>query len=78
MTAITGTRRSLLGVAAAGLAARARGKGGSSRLAAAISEHAMTFAAVAAVDYGVFHLSFAAGWIAVGVSLFLLDFAVRG
>jgi hypothetical protein len=38
----------------------------------------MTFAALAAVDVGMFHLGFVAGWVSVGVSLFLADFKIQG
>lgn len=38
----------------------------------------MTFAALAAVDVGMFHLGVTAGWVALGVSLFLADFKIQG
>jgi hypothetical protein len=71
-------RRSLIGQVLAGVQGRARRKGRVSRLAAAVQEHAMTFAGLAAVDVGMFHLGTVAGWVAVGVSLFLADFKVQG
>jgi hypothetical protein len=78
-TAPRETRRSLIGMAVTALHARARSRGQrGSRLAAAISDHAMTFAGLAAVDVAMFHLGFVAGWVAVGVSLFLADFKIQG
>lgn len=38
----------------------------------------MTFAAMAAIDTGMFHLGIAAGWVSVGVSLLLADFKIQG
>jgi len=38
----------------------------------------MTFAGLAAVTTGMFHLGFVAGWCSVGVSLFLADFKIQG
>jgi hypothetical protein len=72
-------RRSLIGMAVTALHARARSRGQrGSRLAAAVTEHAMTFAAMAAIDTGMFRLGFVAGWVAVGVSLLLADFKIQG
>lgn len=72
-------RRSLLGVVISALHTRSRIRTGRpSRLAAAVQNHAMTFAALAAVDVGMFRLGFVAGWVAVGVSLFLADFKING
>lgn len=74
-----GARRSLLGTAIAALHGRAKAKTGrASRLATAVSEHAMTFAAMAAIDTGMFHVGFVAGWVSVGVSLLLADFKIQG
>ena len=71
--------RSLLGSVIGALHQRSRAtRGRPSRLAAAVSEHVMTFAALAAVDVGLFHLGTVAGWIGVGVSLFLADFKIQG
>lgn len=80
MAAVTAPsgRRSLLGMALGAVQGRARRKGRTSRVAAAVSEHAMTFAAMAAIDTGMFHLGFVAGWVAVGVSLLLADFKIQG
>lgn len=80
MAAVTaqGGRRSLLGMVLGAVQVRAHARGRKSRLAAAVSEHAMTFAALAAVDVGMFHLGLVAGWVAVGVSLFLADFKIQG
>ena len=80
MAAVTvpGGRRSLLGMVLGAVQSRAGAKGRRSRLAAAVQDHAMTFAAMAAVDVGMFHLGFVAGWVAVGVSLFLADFKIQG
>jgi hypothetical protein len=58
--------------------ARARVRGRRSRLAAAVSEHAMTFAALAAVDVGMWHLGSVAGWVSLGVSIALADFKIQG
>jgi hypothetical protein len=73
-----GARRSLLGMVLSAVQARAAVKGRRSRVVAAVQEHAMTFAALAAVDVGMFHLGVAVGWVAVGVSLFLADFKIQG
>lgn len=70
-------RRSLLGMALGVFQARAKAKGRTSRVAAAVQEHVMTFAAMAAIDVGMFHLGPVAGWVAVGVSLLLLDFKIQ-
>jgi hypothetical protein len=75
---VPGSRRSLIGTVLGAVAGRARAKGRTSRLAAAVQEHVMTFAAMAAVDVGMFHLGPVAGWVAVGVSLLLLDFKISG
>lgn len=75
---VPGTRRSLLGMALSAVQGRARAKGRTSRLAAAVQEHVMTFAAMAAIDVGMFHLGVVAGWVSVGVSLLLLDFKISG
>lgn len=74
-------RRSLIGKLGASVAARARAKGKPGRLSAALAvarEHVVTFAALASVDIGAFHAGQVAGWIVTGVSLAVLDFAVRG
>jgi hypothetical protein len=80
MAAVTarGPRRSLIGTVLAGVQARARARGASSRLAAAVRENVMTFAGLAAVDTGMFHLGTVAGWVAAGVSLLLIDFKIQG
>lgn len=80
MSAVTapGARRSLLGMVLGAVAARARRKGRVPKLAAAVSEHAMTFAGLAAVDVGMFHLGAVQGWVAVGVSVLLADFKIQG
>ena len=71
--------RSLIGAALGALHNRSRARTGrASRLAAAVQNHAMTFAGLAAVDVGMFHLGTVAGWVAVGVSLFLADFKIQG
>ena len=78
-TAPAPVRRSLLGAVIGELHSRSRARNGRpSRLAVAVSNHAMTFAAMAAVDVGMFHLGFVPGWAAVGVSLFLADFKIQG
>ena len=38
----------------------------------------MTFAAMCAIDVGMFHLGVVAGWVSVGVSLLLADFKIQG
>jgi hypothetical protein len=80
MAAVTAPsgRRSLLGMALDAVAARGRRKGRASKLAAAAREHVMTFAGLAAVDVGMFHLGTVQGWVAVGVSLLLADFKIQG
>jgi hypothetical protein len=71
--------RSLLGRVVSVLHSRSRLRAGRpSRIAAAVQEHAMTFAAMAAVTVGMFHLSFTAGWVSAGVSLLLADFKIQG
>jgi hypothetical protein len=60
------------------LQARARRKGRPSKVAALVSDHALTVAAMAAVDVAMFHLGFAQGWAAVGVSLLLADYKITG
>lgn len=78
MAAVTAApgRRSVLGklVAAAG-DGRARKLG--AQLLAVAREHLPTVAAFAAVDYGAFQGSPAAGWVMVGVTGLLLDWKVR-
>lgn len=74
-------RRSLIGKLGSAFAARARGKGKSPKLAAALaaaSQHAVTAAAMGALDVGLFHWGPGVGWIGVCVSLLALDFAVTG
>ena len=41
-------------------------------------QHVVTAAALASMDLGVFHYGAGPGWIATGVSLLVLDFAVAG
>ena len=57
--------------------AQARGRG-PSRVAAAVQQHVMTFAAMTAVDVGMFHLGTVAGWVGLGVSILLADFKIQG
>ena len=73
-----GGRRSLIGMALGAVQARAQARGRVSRLAAAVQEHAMTFAALAAVDVGMFHLGTVTGWVSLGVSIALADFKIQG
>ena len=81
-TVTTLGRRSVLGKAGAVLAARAKGRGRAggklAAFAAAARQHVVTTAALASVDVGVFHYGAGPGWIAMGVSLLVLDFAVAG
>jgi hypothetical protein len=72
------SRRSLLGAVLGGLQARAKTRNTTSRLAAAVQQHVMTFAGLAAVDVGMFHLGPVAGWVSVGVSVLLADFKIQG
>jgi hypothetical protein len=72
------SRRSLLGAVLGGLQARAKARNTTSRLAAAVQQHAMTFAGLAAVDVGMFHIGPVAGWVSVGVSILLADFKIQG
>jgi len=82
VTAVTAERRprrSLLGAVIGVLHARSRRRSGRpSRLAAAVQEHVLTFAALTAVTVGMFHLGFVAGWVSVGVSLLIADFKIQG
>ena len=75
-------RRSVLGKAGAAVAARvkARGRAGSkaAEFAAAARQHVVTTAALVSMDLGAFHYGAGVGWIATGVSLLVLDFAVAG
>ena len=77
-------RRSVLGKAGSVLAARAKGRGPGrtgaklAAFAAVARQHVVTAAALVSVDVGVFHYGAGAGWIATGVSLLVLDFAVAG
>ena len=74
----------MLGKAGAAVAARAKrrapGRAGA-RLAAFATvarQHVVTAAALASVDVGVWHYGAGPGWIATGMSLLVLDFAVAG
>lgn len=80
MAAVTAprARRSLIGAALAGVQARAKARGTVSRVAAAVQENVMTFAGLAAIDFGAFHISHGWGWAAVGVSVLLADFKIQG
>lgn len=80
MAAVTapGARRSLVGAVLSAAAARSRARGRVPRLAAAVRENVMTFAGLAAIDTGMFHLGPVAGWAAVGVSVLLADFRIQG
>lgn len=80
MAAVTAPsgRRSLVGAVLGAFEGRARRQGRASKLVAAVRENVMTFAGLAAVDVGMFHLGTTAGWVAVGVSLFLADFKIQG
>lgn len=72
-------RRSLIGAALGGLQARSRARSGhASRAVQALGQNVMTFAGLAAVDVGMFHLGVVAGWVSVGVSLLLADFKLQG
>jgi hypothetical protein len=74
-----GARRSLLGTALGVFAARARARTGRpSRVVAAVQQHVMTFAGLAAVDFAAFHVSHGWGWAAVGISVLLADFKIQG
>ena len=72
----------MLGKAGSVLAARAkrRGRTGAklAAFAAAARQHVVTAAALASMDLGVFHYGAGPGWIATGMSLLVLDFAVAG
>jgi hypothetical protein len=74
-------RRSLIGKAAAAIAARRTRSGQPGKLAALAAvarQHVVTAAALAAGDFGVFHYGPGPGWIAVCASVLVLDFAVTG
>lgn len=79
VTTAPGARRSLVGAALAALQNRSRARAGRpSRVAAAIGQHLMTFAGLAAVDFAAFHAGHAWGWAATGVSVLLADFKIQG
>lgn len=78
---------SLLGKVRDTLAAARPAKTGKPSALAALAvkarEHVVTFAALASMDLGAFqvhipHLGAGPGWVVLGVSALLLDFAVRG
>lgn len=74
-----GARRPLLSKAAGAVAARRKAPGRQLGAAlAAAREHVVTVAALSSIDFGVFRASSVAGWIVCGVSLLVLDFAIRG
>jgi hypothetical protein len=61
--------------------AKAKTRARSQRLAQAAAlarQHVMTAAALAAMDLGAFHWGAGVGWVAAGLSLLALDFAVTG
>jgi hypothetical protein len=73
------TGRSLLGKAAVALMARARIKRqGPSRLAAFITDHAGTMAALGLIDTGLWHVDPVAGWIGAGVCVLVAELKIRG
>ena len=65
---------------AAGAKRRAPGRAGGklAAFAAIARQHVVTAAALASMDLGVWHYGAGPGWIATGVSLLVLDFAVAG
>ena len=69
--------RSLLGRAVSGWQARAA-RHRAAAAAGAVREHVLTMCGLAAIDVGLFHAGTVAGWIAVGVSLLVADFQLRG
>jgi hypothetical protein len=74
-----GVHRSLIGMVLSVLSARSQVRSNRpSRVAAAVREHVLTFAAMAAITVGMFHLGFTLGCVSVGVSLFLADFKIQG
>jgi hypothetical protein len=73
----------VLAVFAARRSARGRRPSVLAAAAAKAREHVVTVAALASADFGAFQVHVpwfgsAPGWCAVAVSLFALDFAVRG
>lgn len=80
VAAVTASRpRSLFAKASAAVSARQRSKPGHLTAVLAVArEHVVTFAALAAADFGAFHWGPGYGWLAVGGSLLAADFAVRG
>jgi len=71
----------LLGKVTAALVARTAPRGRPGRLAGVVAvarEHVVTVAALASADLGVWQWGAGAGWISVGLSLLVLDFAVSG
>lgn len=75
-------RRSLIGKASAAVAARRSARTGRpgklAAFAAVARQHVVTAAALASADFGAFHAGPVAGWVSLGVSLLVLDFAVTG
>lgn len=73
------TGRSLLGKVAVALYARARIKRqGPSLLAAFVTDHIGTVAALGLVDAGLWHWSQIAGFIGAGVCVLVADLKIRG
>jgi len=75
VTAVTApgtSRHSLIGKLGSALRERAKARGKSGKLAAAIAlarQHVVTAAALASVDIGAFHGGQVAGWVVTGISL---------
>lgn len=73
------TGRSLLGKTAVALQALARvRKRGPSRLAAFVTDHIGTVAALGLVDTGLWHWSQIAGFIGAGVCVLVAELKIRG
>jgi hypothetical protein len=72
-----GVPRSLLGRAISGWQAR-NARTRAKPALQAVREHLLTVCGLAAIDVGMFHAGAIAGWVAVGVSLLVADFQMRG
>lgn len=72
------TGRSLLGKLALSLEARSKAKRGSSRLAAAVGDHAGTLVTLGLLDTGLWHWSQIAGYIGAAACVAVAELKIRG
>lgn len=79
MAAVTApSGRSLLGKIAVSAQARARAKGGASKVAAFLADHTGTLSALGFADTACWHWGTAAGLIGTAVAILVAEFKVRG